>query len=220
MRPLGFTKELDLLIGMGAETAREWAVETFGSVELEDPRWRTRLIAMGAQAARRPGGKVSTVFTDAAARQGAYGLLEGDGLEPARVTAAMTGADARRCAALPFVYVPVDGSSVTITDHACGKGFGSIGDRVHGARGLKMINALLVSPLGVPLGLGAQVWWQRQSDAAKKDRARRHTQEKETQHWLDAMQQTRAAMAANAPRTRLWFQLDREGDAWPIITNA
>lgn len=145
-------------------------------------------------------------------------MLERAEIDAGEIAAAMVAAAGRRCASLPFVYVPVDGSSVTITDKARTKGFGNVGDHVHGARGLKVISALLVSPLGVPLGLGSQVWWARAHEAAKKNRDQRRTEEKETQHWLEAMRQTREVMSAEAPRTRLWFQLDREGDAWPIIT--
>jgi len=180
----------------------------------------TRLIAMGAQAARRPGGTVAEVFNDAAARQGAYGLLECAEVTRPQVAAAMFAAGAGRCAALPFVYVPVDGSSLTLTDTARAKGFGSIGDRVHGARGLKVISALLVSPKGVPLGLGSQVWWARTGQPSKRSHEKRPTKDKETRHWLEAMQQTRQMISANAAGTRCWFQLDREGDAWPIITEA
>jgi hypothetical protein len=175
---------------------------------------------MGAQAARRPGGMVSEVFNDAAARQGAYGLLESDDVDRSRIANAMFAADARRCAGLPFVFVPVDGSSVSLTDLTRAKGFGAVGNHAHGARGLKVMNALLVSPEGVPVGLGAQVWWTRTGPPRKKDHERRPTEEKETQRWLEAMQQTREVLRANAPQTRPWFQLDREGDAWPIITNA
>jgi hypothetical protein len=220
MQPLESKAFFDLAIGMAGETQHDWAVEEFGAARLGDARWRARLIAMGAEVARRPGGKVSKVFNSAATRQGAYGLLERAEIGAAEIVAAMVAAAGRRCASLPFVYVPVDGSSVTITDKARTKGFGNVGDHVHGARGLKVISALLVSPLGVPLGLGAQIWWARQREAAKKSRERRRTEEKETQHWLEAMQQAREVIDAEAPQTRLWFQLDREGDAWPIITDA
>lgn len=175
---------------------------------------------MGAQAAQRPGGKVSAVFNDAAERQGAYGLLESDEVTASQISAAVFAADACRCAPLPFVFVPVDGSSVTLTDLEKSKGFGSIGARCQGARGLKVISALLVSPHGVTMGLGSQIWWARSDKAAKQRHQRRPTQKKETRHWLEAMQQTRQVMSTHAPKTRCWFQIDREGDAWPIITEA
>ncbi|MBI5507656.1 MAG: hypothetical protein HY903_02770, partial [Deltaproteobacteria bacterium] len=74
MQPLESTPFLDLAIGMGEETGHGWAVEKFGTARLGDARWRARLIAMGAEVARRPGGTVCRVFSSAAARQGAYAL--------------------------------------------------------------------------------------------------------------------------------------------------
>ena len=70
------------------------------------------------------------------------------------------------------------------------------------------------------MGLGSQVWWTRTTETKKKHRNKRRTDEKETQHWLEAMQRTREMAAANAPNTRFWFQFDRECDAWPIIIDA
>lgn len=205
---------------MTFESAREWAVGQFGRAELGDTRWRRRLIAMGMQAARRPGGKVCEVFANAAERQGAYGLLECPEVNRPHVAQAVFAADARRCAKLPFVFAAVDGSSISLTDTAHAKGFGSIGTRYQGVRGLKVISALLVSPQGVTLGLGSQVWWARTGAPASRRAQRRRTGEKETRHWLAAMEQTRSVMAAHASETRLWFQLDREGDAWPILMAA
>ena len=205
---------------MSYESARDWAMNEFSGVAFRDIRWQRRLVAVGAQAARAPAGKVSEVFGDAAARQGAYALLECDDVARAQIAAAMFAADARRCAGETFVYVPVDGSSITLTDQGREKGFGSIGARKFGARGLKVISALLVSTRGVTLGLGSQIWWTRTGEAKKRRHGRRRTEDKETQHWLEAMQQTRQTFDDNAPQTRCWFQLDREGDAWPIITEA
>lgn len=205
---------------MTTATALNWAVEEFGSARVNDARWRSRLIAMGAQAACNPGGKVSMVFNNAAARQGAYGLLESTDVTPSQVAETIFGAAARRCSSLPFVYVPVDGSSLTLTDRRQTKDFGQIGTHICRARGIEVISSLFVSPDGVPLGLGAQIWWTREKKQKKKHHSKRRTEEKETQHWLEAMQQTRDAAAANDQKTRLWFQLDREGDAWPIITSA
>jgi hypothetical protein len=199
---------------------REWAAEEFGGMEHWDSRWRSRLISMGSQAARRPGGKVGAVFVDAAERQGAYGLLESAGVARTDVAQPMFEAGARRSAKLPYVFAVVDGSSVTLTDTAGRKGFGSIGARYQSSRGLKVISSLLVSPDGVPLGLASQVWWARTGEAVKRQHQRRATSEKETRYWLEALSNTREVMAGNAPGTRCWFQIDREGDAWPIITEA
>jgi hypothetical protein len=174
---------------------------------------------MAAQGARRPAGRVTESFNDSAGRQGAYGLLESDAVGTAEVAGAMFASSARRSRGQPFVYCAVDGTSLTLTDRARQKGFGSIGSRAAKGRGLKVMNAMLLSPQGVPLGMTAQQWWVR-GDRRRKHRDQLSAHEKETQHWLDAMVGTRAVMAAHAPDTVCWFQLDREGDAWPVLMDA
>jgi hypothetical protein len=132
----------------------------------------------------------------------------------------MFEACAGRCASEEFVLCAVDGSSVTVTDLEGDKDLGSIGTRKQGARGVKVISALAISAKGVPLGLTSQVWWKRTTPSAKrKHRNRRRTEDKEIQRWLDTMEKSRQVMSQHAPRTKLWFQLDREGDAWPILQN-
>jgi hypothetical protein len=205
---------------MTYQSVSDWSVEEFGRAKLDDVRWRERLIQMATRAARHPNGRVTEVFTDEAQRQGAYGLLESRSVTPEQVGAAMFLASAQRCASDRFVFVPVDGSSLNITDSDGSKGFGSVGARDMGARGLKVISALAVSEQGVTLGLLSQVWWNRTGPKATRDHDRRPTSEKETRHWLTAMAQTREAMREHARDTRCWFQLDREGDAWPILYQA
>jgi hypothetical protein len=200
-------------------SAAAWAQGEFGAVELKDARWRRRLVLVAEQAARRPGGKVTEVFGDNAERQGAYGLLESDAVAASAIAKSMFRACAERCADEPFLFCPTDGSSLTLVDRAKRK-FGPIGSRNFGVQGLKVISVLAVSAEGVTLGLTGQVWWTRSQQRPKKHRHYRKPEEKETRHWPEAMAQTREAMRSYAPKTRAWFQLDREGDAWPILEQA
>lgn len=197
-----------------------WAVEEFGRSGIADHRWRRRLVGVAARAARRPAGRVSEVFGDDAERQGAYGLLESGAVSGSEVGAGMFEACARRSVGETFVFCPIDGTSLTLTDRERHKDFGPIGTRSQGARGLKVMNAMALSPDGVPLGISSQQWWTRRPRGRRKHRDFVRTDKKETQHWIEAMKQTRAVMAAHAPQTRCWFQLDREGDAWPMLLEA
>jgi hypothetical protein len=131
----------------------------------------------------------------------------------------MFRACAERCAGEPFVYCPTDGSSLTLADRAKKK-FGPVGSRNFGIQGLKVISVLAVSAEGVPLGLAGQAWWTRAPEPPKRHRHYRKPEEKESRYWPEAMAQTREVMQAYAPNTRVWFQLDREGDAWPILQQA
>jgi hypothetical protein len=179
---------------------------------------------MAARAACSPSGRVAGVYRNDADRQGAYGVLESADVPADLLATPMFAATALACCEEEFVYCAVDGSSLTLTDHQRAKGFGPIGSRAEGARGVKVMNALAVSAKGVPLGLTAQERWLRRDVVSvgqrKVDRHKRQVSDKEIQRWLDAMEQTQQVMARNAPRTRLWFQLDREGDAGPILQHA
>ena len=202
---------------MGEAGPSAWAFEEFGGVRIEDRRWRRRLVQMGARAARRPAGRVTETFVSSAERQGAYGLLESDAVGQEEIGAAIFEACGRRSAGESYVLCPIDGTSLTLTDAEKAKGFGPIGSRREGARGLKVMNAMVLSADGEALGVSSQQWWRRSDIRRRQHRDQLQPDQKETRHWLAAMEQTRAVMAKNAPSTRCWFQLDREGDAWPIL---
>jgi hypothetical protein len=197
-----------------------WALEEFGSAKIVDPRWRRRLVRVAKRAARRPAGRVTETFVSSAERQGAYGLLESEAVSADDVGRAMFEACARRSAGQPFVYCAIDGTSLTLADGERSKGFGPIGSRAGGGRGIKVMNAMVLSADGVPLGISSQRYWTRGEGRRRENRDKLRPEEKETKHWLDAMKQTREVMAEHAPATRCWFQLDREGDAWPMLKEA
>jgi hypothetical protein len=198
---------------MDRVTARTWAMEEFGGAQLGDTRLRARLVAMATQACLRPGGRVSEVFSEDAARQGAYDFLESPRSYAEAMFRASQQACVERSAGHPYVFVPVDGTSLTLTDRTGGKDFGGIGAYSAAARGLKVIDAIAVSPAGTPLGLAAMRWWVRGPQRLKPPGNRRPA-DRETQHWVDAVHDVAQAFG---PSTRAWFQLDREGDAWRLL---
>lgn len=82
------------------------------------------------------------------------------------------------------------------------------------------MNAMVLSAGGVPLGVSSQRYWTRADRRRQLHRDKLGPEDKETRHWLDAIKQTREIMGKHAPSTRCWFQLDREGDAWPMLKEA
>jgi hypothetical protein len=201
---------------MEGSSFRAWAVEEFGATQLGDVRRTARLVTMASEVAQNPGGRVSSVFRRSAERQGAYDFLESKHVGTEAILAAAVEACNRRSAEFPFVFVPLDGTSLNLTDLARTKNFGSVGSRERGARGLKVIDAIAVAPDGTPLGIAGMKWWAR---GARPSRPRelRSTAEKELQHWLDAVDAVTASMRRSAPETRAWFQVDREGDAQYLL---
>ena len=60
-----------------------------------------------------------------------------------------------------------------------------------------------------------QQWWVRARGERRYDCADRNLDEKETQHWVNAI--VDAAIALDSARTKPWFQIDREGDRYWIL---
>jgi hypothetical protein len=189
------------------ESSREWAREVFGAAALGDARWTQRLVRLAEASAERPGGKVTHVCRTSGERQGAYDLLNSPRFGAGAIHSAVVRSTALRCAAEEIAFVAIDGTSLSLTDRAGQKDFGSIGARHMGVRGLKFLNAYALGLDGTPLGLLQQICWRRpvDPDVEMEDAS------KESAHWVDAVE--RASLVLSGAGARGWFQLDREGDS-------
>jgi len=198
-------------------SAKDWAIEQFATLELGDRRREYRAVRMLRRAAERPAGRLSEVFDSPAELQGAYDFVEGDfGSE--RVVRALEDATLRAADGLDFMYVVLDGTSLTLTDRAKCKDFGSIGPRETLARGLKVVDALALTPEGVPLGLLDLKFWARKPLSRTARYWRRQGPTTETRHWVETLERVgeRAARAGVKP----WFVIDREGDCADMLRAA
>jgi hypothetical protein len=200
------------------DNCNDWALDVFGGADLGDLRRTGRLVAMGAQAARHPSGRISEVFQTDAERQGAYDFVESPHFGAEAMRCAISSSTAERCSTDPWVYVPVDGTSLTLWDGTGEKDFGAIGTYRSRATGIKLYNAIAVDSSGAPVGVAAQVWWRRPRERVIRKRRRADRPgENETEFLLKCIDQVTAAFAAHAPHTRCWFQIDRGGDARLVL---
>jgi len=142
------------------ESCAGWAHRSFAHARLGDVRRSRRLVALAAAAAATPAGKITQVCTTGAARQGAYDWIESQKFGVAQVRQALVASTVAQCASLAFVFVPLDQTSLVLTDTAKGKDFGGVG-RGSRCRGVQVMTALAVSPDGTPIGLCGQSWWAR-----------------------------------------------------------
>ena len=199
-----------------------WAEAEFGHAELGDVRRTSRLVRMAAEVASHPAGTVTKACESSASREGAFRLLENPSISPEGVSRAAALAAVRRCAKESFVYVAVDGTSLTLVDKLRNKGFGAVGTWSQGASGVHVMSAFAVSPAGVPLGVCNQDMWTRtvRTHVPAKARSSQNSEERETRYWLSALEETQRSFAASAPDCRPWFQLDRGGDCWPVLAMA
>ena len=176
---------------------------------------------MAGAALARPAGRVTEVLDDGAEREGAFRLLENDDVPTDAIGAAAAAATVRRAQGLPFVFAPVDGTSLQITDEDGGKRLGLVGARRLQASGLQVMSAIAVTPDGTPLGVLAQRYWARVERSTRKSEKRdtRPLAEKETRFWLQTMEASREAFRGARSPTRPWFQLDRGGDAGIVFVD-
>ena len=192
-----------------------WAEKVFGHADLGHGSRTKRAVRMAARAAELPSGRITQVFRDPAERQGAYCFVQNGAIRPQALLQSIQTATVRRCAGLPFAFVAIDGSSITLTDRDYRKDFGSIGPFGSGARGLKVLDALAISPSGSSLGVASLQWWCRAHEKNPVPHVKRSLEEKETRYWHDAIDDCSRIFANAEPR--LWFLLDREADSWATL---
>lgn len=203
------------------QDARQWAQEEFGHARLGDIRRTRRLVRIAAHAAHQPSALITRLCANAPRElDAAYDFFENGAVSSDAIFQAHAEATARRCREHSFVFLAVDGSSVQLSDPDGERGTGRVGTHTAGARGIKTMLGLALSPAGVPLGVLGQCLWQRSLRPPTKSRSQRAVHEKETQHWLTTIQQAEQVRAEHAPDVTLWPQLDREGDSWPVLLDA
>src|SRR5260370_36486016 len=106
---------------------------------------------MAAQIAEAPAGTVTEVFPESADREGAYRFVENDAIDPTEIGRAALRSCLQRTAGLPFFFVPVDESSLTLTDRGQEHGLGRVGPTKFGARGLEVNRAIGLAPDRTPI---------------------------------------------------------------------
>lgn len=205
---------------METSTHEDWAAEEFGHARLHDRRAVRRLLKLGAAVSVRPAGKLTKCLVTGAEREAGYRFMNNESIKPAEIGLASSIAALGRAAGEEFIFVPVDGTSLAITDGTGEKGLGLIGARSKQAHGFNVMSALAVDRTGTPLGLLDQVFWTRRERSTappEPTNDRRPVEVKETQHWIDVLDAVSARRDQHAEGTRLWFQFDRGGDANAVL---
>jgi hypothetical protein len=203
---------------MTCSAERDWAIEEFGDAALGNRRRTDRLVAMASGVAAAPAGRITAVFADPASREGAFRFVENEHVEPRAIAEAAFRACARRAETYSYVFVPVDGTSLNISDWKRTKGLGIVGARFVGATGLQVMSAMAVAPDGAPLGLCGLQFWARRGRSRRRGRHDlRKVASKETNYWLQTLRCIEENFSRLASTCTPWFQLDRGADAWPVL---
>lgn len=198
----------------------QWAHTEFAHAKLGDARRTKRLVAIASHLALHPSAFVTQVFaTDRKAMNAAYDFLENDAVAPQQIFEAHFAATAARCAQHRFVFVPVDGSSLHFDDADGERGMGRIGRDSAGAKGLKTMTALAVSPDGIVQGTLGVSLWARAPEKSKPSRSRR-IDDMETRYWHQTIEQARTSLELHGGTCLMWLQMDREADSWSLLIKA
>jgi hypothetical protein len=196
--------------------SRSWAEAEFGHAELGDVRRTARLVDLAAEVAARPAGTVLKACTSSASREGAFRLLENDAVHPSAVCEAMTQATRLKCRREQTVIVPIDGTSLNLTDNARVKNLGAVGAWSRGSQGVHVMTAVALTSEGCALGICEQRMWVR---AARSPHGRRGARGKtsENRFWLETLRETARTFGETAPQCRPWFQMDRGADCLEVL---
>jgi hypothetical protein len=208
---------------MDTETRRStcaWARHEFGSASLGNTLRTKRLVQLAAGVAAAPAGRVTEVFDKGSDLEGAYRFLESEHVRTEAIGTAVAEACVRRCQKSELVYVPVDGSSLTLPDPHEVRNLGAVGKHRIGQHGLQVMSAIAVGTDGTPMGLLGQRYWARPRRRVTRHCRQRRLADKETRYWLDVIEEVQTQWRAAGARGRLWFQLDRGGDFWEMLQYA
>jgi len=195
---------------------RGWVDDQLAEADFGHARRWMRARLMLRRVAEAPAGRVSEVFRSAAELQAAYDFIEG-AVPPDELVTGFARASLRAVSSDPFVYVPVDGTSLSLTDRKKTKDFGSIGMRAFPTRGLKIIDAIAVDHHGTPVGLLDLVGWARGPKSSRSRWVRRQSKETETQRWVDTIERVCSRLLEAGVECRPWFLMDREADSTDVF---
>src|SRR5438445_4369157 len=147
------------------QEAESWAEEEFSESMLGNSARSRRLVQMAQAACRRPAGKIVEVFDKPAEREGAYRFVESDHTDYLKVGHAAHVAAFRRAvvAKEKIVFVPVDGSSLSLVAAKEQSDFGPIGNKWATTVGCHVMGAIAVAENGTPIGPVGQAYWTRPS---------------------------------------------------------
>jgi ferredoxin len=196
-----------------------WAQQEFAYLDLGHLARKKCACRVLSYLSRATGSKVTQFTRNNAELQQAYGLIGHEQILPVSFTQAAAQAAYKRMEPQsPWCIVPLDGSSLNLTDPEHQKGFGQVGGSPL-TRGLIVQTALAVSNEGVPLGVLAQHYLARpdSKNKGKSKSQQKRSKDKETKYSLEIIQTVEASTEAAEKTGRLWFQMDRGYDCMLLL---
>lgn len=196
-----------------------WAEQEFGHIELGHRARTKRVVNMAQRMLENPNGQITRMFTTSCEREGAYRALEGEHLCVDELGRASTVAAVRRAAHFDHIFIPIDGTSLTL-DSTNAAGLSEIGTHQSTKKGLHIQNSILLSSCGQVLGMGHQEFFSRKRRRKKLTREQRRAmpfEEKESRFWPLCIEKTEECFISEGITTPRTYIMDRGADILEVL---
>lgn len=197
----------------------KWAEHVFGQADLGDARRTQRLVHVAAILAAKPLSSFCQAYQTWPETKAAYRFIENDSITASQLELPSREAALKACQGQKIVLAVSDTSSLNFTNHRATQGLGPISE-AH-LQGLLFHSTLMLSELGVPLGLFSQKQWIRDAAEHGKAKNRKHKkiQDKESFRWVQNIQESSLDMDTLPEETRphVIHVFDREGDIYEVF---
>ena len=205
--------------------AQEWAEQEFGAAPLGDKRLSRRLVRVAQAKAEHPEQSMPQIFQgDTAALKGYYRLVDHpdpDAVSIATILEPHRACTIRRMQTYRQVLAIHDETDLDYASLVESEGLGVIGKNQTKteSRGLSLHSTLVVTAdTGLPLGLLRVDCAAPQLKPHRKGKDHRYipTQDKDTQRWIDSLQDA-IHVAHDIPGATVINVMDREGDFFELF---
>lgn len=193
----------------------KWASEELRQADLGDARRNKRLVRIVEDLAAQPTASVPQACGSIAATTAAYDFWSSPYFEADDIRDAHIKSTISRIKEHEIVLMIQDTTNIDLTNHPATSGMGYLDQRK--SLGLKVHSTLAASINGVPLGIINQQVWTRDIEelGIAKKRRQRQTQEKESQRWLDGLEQTQELVPAEIKVVTI---ADAEADIFDLFS--
>ena len=192
----------------------KWASLELKQADLGDARRNKRLVRIVEDLAAQPTSSVPQASGSVAATTAAYDFWSSPYFEPDDIRAAHIKSTVERIEEHEIVLMIQDTTNIDLTSHPATSGIGYL-DNAKSFR-LKVHSTFAASTNGVPLGIINQQVWARDIEdlGIAKNRRQRETKEKESQRWLDGLNQTQELVVKE---TTVVTMADSEADIFDLF---
>jgi hypothetical protein len=191
----------------------DWVEEELATVELDDPRLKTRLFGVARDSYAQPQAPVPEACGSQARTKAAYRFFKNQRVSMDRVLHAHKESTVERISGHEVVLAVQDATTLNYTTHLVTQGLGAIGTGKSDAYGLVVHDTMAFTRGGTPLGLlDVQCWARDPEDRGKKSRRKElPIEQKESSKWLNSYRAV-SEVQGLCPRTMLVSVGDRESD--------